>query len=300
MKSKSASSKHAVLKVSESKTPKWVVCFLKHFMFRIGSDKKSINPKQPISLLTLFSFISNTFNSVFNSVYFYFCEVDFNSLLKYGNQMEYFVSAIIGFLLGSFPTAYILMKKKNGLDITKNGSNNVGAMNSYEVSDSKALGFVVFLIDFAKGIIAVYLSHLFFGEQFLPSVVALIFAVLAHCYSPWIKFKGGRGLATAAGGATLLFPMVLFLWIFFWAIGFAFRKNIHFSNIISTLLTGAISISSASIINSEKWFANPPAENDLAFTIAVNIIMIIILSRHVKPLMDYIATEKNKIRDKRK
>lgn len=60
--------------------------------------------------------------------------------------MEYIFSFLIGYLSGSIPTAYLILKKVKGIDITIAGSGNVGAMNSFEVTKSKWLGFLVFLL----------------------------------------------------------------------------------------------------------------------------------------------------------
>ncbi|MCB9247686.1 MAG: glycerol-3-phosphate acyltransferase [Ignavibacteriales bacterium] len=62
------------------------------------------------------------------------------------------------------------------------------------------------------------LQSIFFSNDFLTSSIALNFAVLGHCYSPWIKFKGGRGLATAAGGSLLLSPIIAIIWLISWFI----------------------------------------------------------------------------------
>ena len=76
--------------------------------------------------------------------------------------MEYLISTVIGYFFGSFPTAYLLLKRTKGIDITKNGSGNVGAYNSFRVTKSKFLGFVVFLVDFSKGVLpALILIFLF-------------------------------------------------------------------------------------------------------------------------------------------
>ena len=130
--------------------------------------------------------------------------------------MEFLFSALIGYLLGSFPTAFLILKKSKGINITERGSGNVGAMNSFEVSNSKVIGLVVLVIDALKGLLSVYLPLLFFQVNFMPPAIALFFAVFAHCFNPWLNFKGGRGLATAAGGASLLFPFALVVWGILW------------------------------------------------------------------------------------
>jgi len=78
-------------------------------------------------------------------------------------EMNYVYSAILGYLLGSIPTAFILLKKSKSLDIRKKGSGNVGALNAYEVSNSKSIGILVLIIDFSKGLISYLLAVLFLG-----------------------------------------------------------------------------------------------------------------------------------------
>ena len=148
--------------------------------------------------------------------------------------MEYLISSIIGYLLGSFPSAYILLKKTRGTDITNEGSGNVGAMNSFEITNSKLIGFSVFFIDFLKGACSGFIPVLLFPDKFIYPALALLFAVFSHCYNPWIKFKGGRGLATAAGGAAVIFPFLLVVWAVLWVIFYVMRKDILLANISST------------------------------------------------------------------
>ncbi|MCW9094791.1 MAG: glycerol-3-phosphate acyltransferase [Ignavibacteriaceae bacterium] len=81
--------------------------------------------------------------------------------------MEYLFSSLIGYLFGSFPSAYLLVKKASGVDITKVGSGNVGAYNSLEVTKSKFIGISVFLLDFIKGVTAVLIPILFFPSAYV-------------------------------------------------------------------------------------------------------------------------------------
>lgn len=207
--------------------------------------------------------------------------------------MEYLIIALFSYLIGSFPTAYVLLKKVKQIDITQNGSGNVGALNSYEVSNSKLIGVTVLLIDALKGFGIVYLSKILFGNDFLTGSISLLFSVTGHCFSPWIKFKGGRGLATAAGGSLILAPAILILWLLFWLLAYLFRKNIHFGNITATILTGLLSLSSSDILNK---YSIPPADENFLFGVSVMLLMIVIFIKHIKPLKEYIDQQKNKIR----
>ena len=123
--------------------------------------------------------------------------------------------------------------------------------------------------------------------------ISLLFGVTGHCFSPWIKFKGGRGLATAAGGSLILAPAILILWLLFWLIAYLFRKNIHFGNITATILTGLLSLSSSDVLNK---YSIPPADENFLFGVSVMLLMIVIFIKHIKPLKEYIDQQKNKIR----
>lgn len=205
--------------------------------------------------------------------------------------MAYLLSFIIGYCLGSIPTAYLIISKSRGIDITNEGSKNVGALNSYEVTDSKLLGVSVFIIDFLKGFVSVYAVQQIYGNDFLYSVLALGAAVLAHCYSPWIKFKGGRGLSTALGGSVLFAYSVPIIWIVFWIVAFLFRRHLHFANITATILTGAIAVSNSDILNK---YTKESADENWIFGISVALIMAVIMSRHIEPFKEWFFNQKRK------
>ena len=208
--------------------------------------------------------------------------------------MTYIVCGIVGYILGSFPTAYIYLKKYSSKNITEEGSGNVGAMNSFNVSGSKIMGLAVLTTDALKGFLSVWIVFRIFGEDFTYGAISLTAAVLAHCYSPWIKFKGGRGLATAAGGALLLNIPILIVWIVFWIASFLFRKSIHLSNIMATILSIAIVVYSAGNLN--KW-GNYPTDNLYQFIIPMVMIFLIIFVRHIEPLKEYISGLRQNIKE---
>lgn len=206
--------------------------------------------------------------------------------------MEFLFSALIGYLLGSFPTAFLILKKSKGINITEHGSGNVGAMNSFEITDSKVIGLVVLVIDALKGLLSVYLSVLFFNVNFLPPAIALFFAVFAHCFNPWLNFKGGRGLATAAGGASLLFPFALVIWGILWLIIYVFQKNILWANIWATVALLIIILTSSDIAVKYSYPRAGTRGELILFSMAL---LIIIFVRHIEPLKDIIKN-KNFIR----
>lgn len=205
--------------------------------------------------------------------------------------MNYIFAAILGYLIGSFPTAYVITKRVYGFDIRQKGSGNVGTLNSYEVTNSIKIGIIVLIIDFLKGFGTTFLSRTLFGDTFSIISTSLFFAVLSHCFSPWLNFKGGRGLATAAGGSILISPIILFLWLLFWLIMYFLRKDIHLSNIIATLMIiFAIVFNGYSINN----FTVPNSENVLIFKIIISSIMVIILIKHWTPFKEYLSNQKER------
>ena len=205
--------------------------------------------------------------------------------------MNIIYSFAIGYLIGSLPTAYIILKYYHNIDIRDAGSGNVGTLNSFNVSKSKWIGLSVLSIDVLKGILSVLLVKIFLGNEFILIMTALNAAVLAHCFSPWINFKGGRGIATAGGGSLIISIPILILWGVVWLIAFIFPRNIHIANISATLMTAVFSFTSAIVMNR---FSSPHAANNFEFGFFVGTLMLIILVKHYVPLKDLILSTYNK------
>lgn len=210
-------------------------------------------------------------------------------------MIEYVVIFLYSFLLGSLPTAWLVMKKAKNVDIRNEGSGNVGAMNSYEVSGSKMIGVTVFLIDFIKGLAAVFVTSLVFSENFIFSAISMNAVVLGHCFNPWLRFRGGRGLASAAGSAATFSPVIILIWGIIWVIGFVFKKNIHFGNITATLLTGILAVTSADILNK---YSTPEAPDKTLYAVFFGILMLIVIVKHFGPILDWLKlNKKQKVED---
>lgn len=205
--------------------------------------------------------------------------------------MQYFVIFLFSYLVGSIPTAYLVLKKTRSLDIREHGSGNVGTLNSFEVSNSKMIGVVVLLSDLIKGIIVVKFTQFYFGNDFNFVIVSLISAVLGHCYSIWLNFKGGRGLATTAGGSLFIFPLITFLWLIFWLISYTLRKHIHLSNIFSTVMVLLVSIIFGKYLNNLSFIVS---NSVFIFSFSVSLLMLIILSKHISPLIEIINQKRQK------
>lgn len=195
--------------------------------------------------------------------------------------MDYLISLLIGYSLGSFPSAYIILKKTKNIDITLAGTGNVGAMNSFDVSKSKLIGIAVLLSDALKGILPIIILKLISIDIFAVHSISLFACVFSHCYNPWLKFKGGRGLASAAGGTAMIFPFALVVWGVLWSLFFLLRKNITISNVSASIMTLVIIMLSKDIAF-KYTYPRPDSESSLIL-FATGIIFLII-SKHTEPL----------------
>src|SRR6266851_920604 len=112
------------------------------------------------------------------------------------------------YLLGSIPFGLILSKIFGGGDVRKAGSGNVGATNVARVAGPLA-GILTLALDAAKGAAAVWLAARFSNESATWMTIAALAALVGHCFPVWLKFRGGKGVATAAGGFLMLSPFAL-------------------------------------------------------------------------------------------
>lgn len=110
--------------------------------------------------------------------------------------MKVLVTIVLCYLIGSFSSAYILGKLIMKADIRSYGSGNAGATNALRVFGKK-IGLMVFILDILKGILAVYIGGKIFGYD--GKILGGFFAVIGHMWPIFLKFRGGRGIATSFG-----------------------------------------------------------------------------------------------------
>jgi glycerol-3-phosphate acyltransferase PlsY len=136
----------------------------------------------------------------------------------------YLITAAVGYTLGSIPFGFLLVRIFTGEDVRASGSGNIGATNV--ARKSPALGIATLLLDAAKGLAAVLVAReLFSGpHRQLIMTTAAFFAVLGHLFPVWLKFCGGKGVATSLGAFILLTPKsILCMVVLFLMIAVAFR-----------------------------------------------------------------------------
>ena len=200
--------------------------------------------------------------------------------------LTYLLIFAMAYLLGSISFSYIFIKKFHNKDLRNEGSGNLGMLNSYEASKDKVLTFAILMLDMTKAIYCIALVNLLFYESYLiGTIIAGIGIILGHNWNIFLRFRGGRGLAPAAGISMVVNFYPLIIWLASWAISKAFTKNIHISNCISSILTIAILWISPSdlIFSFDSWENITPDALRILFT-AINILIIL---SHYKVLIEY-------------
>jgi len=153
--------------------------------------------------------------------------------------LTYIIVAIAAYLLGSIPTGFLVAKAK-GIDIRKTGSCNIGATNAMRVL-GKPAGIFVLLADAAKGFGAVWLAALLLkqlnanADVETARIIAGIFAVLGHNYTCWLKFKGGKGIATTAGVYLALAPWAVLVGLVVFILAVLLTKYVSVGSIAAAV-----------------------------------------------------------------
>lgn len=199
---------------------------------------------------------------------------------------------IISYLLGTIPFALIVTRLATGKDITKEGTGNIGAMNSYDITGRKWVGIVVFILDFLKGLIGILIAHQFGGGSLTLVMMSLVLVILGHNFNIFLKFKGGRGLATAAGAYFMINPLIVIHWAVSWLIGFfVIRRNVHVANVIATVATPVLLFSSPEKLIRALNIIQ--IDNLMSLKIWTIISCAVILSRHIEPIIKLLKDKKS-------
>jgi len=220
--------------------------------------------------------------------------------------MDYAFHAIvvlIGYFLGALPFGY-LVAKRHGVDIFAVGSGNPGATNVRRVLGSRA-GNLVFALDALKGALAAALpllmtmatSHLIRPPDGLPaeelavfqaesleharldSILALVGALLGHSFSAFTRFRGGKGVATAAGGLIVLMPVACVIGAVVWLVTFFTTRYVSLGSILA-----AVAVPVAS------WLLHP----SLALRIVATVVGAFVILRHRKNIQRLLNGTENR------
>jgi glycerol-3-phosphate acyltransferase PlsY len=195
----------------------------------------------------------------------------------------YLIVAVVAYLLGSIPFGYLLVKVFRGEDIRLSGSGNIGATNVAR-SGAKGLGAVTLLLDAVKGAVAVGFAWALAASPYnpcsdpvtylpmpcIPGVrlmsTAALFAVVGHVLPVWLKFKGGKGVATALGVFILIFPKAVPVSLIIFIAVVATTRYVSLGSILATI-TFPIA----------AWFIYHP---DWISLLLVGLVAVVIIGKH--------------------
>ena len=153
--------------------------------------------------------------------------------------MQLLLTAISSYLLGSIPFGYLLVRIFRGTDVRQTGSGNIGATNVSRTSP--ALGIATLVLDALKGFVAAAIAHHFHSDPVHLEQAAVFvalagfFAVLGHSFPAWLRFRGGKGVATGLGAFLWLTPKALLVMVgIFMLLAAAFRY-VSLASVVASL-----------------------------------------------------------------
>ena len=199
---------------------------------------------------------------------------------------------ILAYLLGSIPTSYLIGKIFFKIDIRNYGSGNVGATNALRVLGVKT-GLIFLLFDIFKGFIVVQLSKVMLLKYVERVDIFLVFigmaAILGHIFTVFLKFKGGKGVATSTGVFLALIP-----------IPFIFALSVFLLVVIISKYVSLGSLAAATVLFVSELIVNIPKFQELEYLVLTAIVVIFIFIKHKANIRRLINGNENKLNFKKK
>lgn len=194
--------------------------------------------------------------------------------------MEILLIAVLSYLIGSVPFAYIIVKLFSGKDIRRFGSGNVGATNAYRIV-GLPLAVVTFLLDFLKGFAVVTWLAPALKEGSTALITGALFVLLGHMFTCFLRFKGGKGAATGLGVVTALSPLGALTAIILWVVIVKASRMVSLATMIAAL--------SASLFS----FLLYPEKREINIFLAAMVLLVIL--RHWKNIVRICHGTENKV-----
>jgi len=200
--------------------------------------------------------------------------------------MENLIFYIIAYLLGGIPFGYLLAKQY-GINVKEHGSGNIGATNvlrvlkEFKPEIAKKVAGITLAFDALKGAIVILIAKMM-GMSLETQYTIAVLAVIGHCFSPFLKFEGGKGVATTAGVMLVLLPIETIIGLVVW---FLMAKFVKISSISS--LTGILVGIASSYIIHPNLFDGSHAP--------LVIIAIVVFYKHIPNIVRLIKGEEKKV-----
>jgi len=149
--------------------------------------------------------------------------------------LRFLLILAIAYLIGSIPSGYLIVRAKEGGDVRETGSGGTGATNVSRRA-GKGAGIFTLIMDVIKGVLAVFLAR-FLSDGLFPSAdwtiaLAGVVAVLGHIFPVWLRFRGGKGVATALGVFLMLSPAVVLIGLIVFAITLALTRYVSLASLV--------------------------------------------------------------------
>jgi len=187
--------------------------------------------------------------------------------------MDISIVILFSYLSGSIPFGLILIKTFQNKDIRKTGSGNIGATNVLR-SGNKSLAALTLLLDLLKGYLPVLVTQLYFSEHVQLSC---LLAFLGHIFPVWLKFKGGKGVATYLGILFALSIQFALLFIFTWVVVLLIFKYSSLSSMFATLTVFAVNFIKVGVL--ESIDSNLNSDGEIKLILFIFFILIIFTHR---------------------
>ena len=155
--------------------------------------------------------------------------------------MDNLIFYIVAYLLGGIPFGYLLAKHYAGVNVREYGSKNIGATNVLRVLKihkpeiAKKIAAITLIFDALKGVIVILVAK-FMGMSMETQYAIAVFAVIGHCFSIFLKFEGGKGVATTAGVMLILLPIEAIIGLIVWIMMAKFIKISSISSLTGILV----------------------------------------------------------------
>ena len=203
------------------------------------------------------------------------------------------IIVVTSYLLGSIPFGYLLVRIFRGEDVRQTGSGNIGATNVARTG-SKGLAVATLLLDALKGYVAV--AHVFFfarhhADHFVNSGPTLVYilaalaglcAIIGHMYPVWIRFKGGKGVATAVGAFLGIAPTAILVVLALFVAIVAVTRYVSLGSIVA-----------AAVFPFAAWWLNPSTRS-LAVLGLLSVSSLLIIIRHKDNIRRLLAGNENR------
>jgi len=192
--------------------------------------------------------------------------------------MEFALIAAVSYLLGSIPFGYLLVRAFRGEDVRLSGSGNIGATNVSR--KSPLLGILTLLLDAFKGTLAVgfafevyvWISHSYFDFRLYPMIsLAAVAAVVGHMFPVWLRFRGGKGVATSVGVFAPIVPKAVLGAFIIFALVALLSRYVSLASI-----TAALTLPGLAWLTFRERYAYDP----LKMTLPIAVVAMLVVAKH--------------------